>query len=253
MRHFLASSLALALATAAVAADPRTPMVPAAKAELDRGLAKFASHEYATAITAFDAGFAIDPHPDFLYAKAQAQRLGGDCRGALLTYQAFLATDPPATEAELARSNIHRCQEVLAASGPTVSPEPVKPLPEPRRAIVVETPEVPPPDGPAWWADRPGLLLAGGGLVALGVATAFAVQAKANADATATAGSLDDWIASRDAWQNDRVVAGIATGVGAALVIGAGVRFYSASRRAPVTARAQPTKSGAVLVVEGLW
>src|SRR5204863_3154893 len=125
-------------------AQPR-PIEPAAKVQFDRGSERFGAHDYAAAIAAFDAGYAIDPHPDFLYAKAQAQRLGGDCRGALGTYRAFLETSPAAEEAQLARDNVAKCEHVLVASLP---PDPVKP---PMRID----------DGPAWWRDRAGVVLAG--------------------------------------------------------------------------------------------
>src|SRR5438046_3550488 len=127
MRLCLASAFIVLIATP-VLADPR-PMQPTAKAELDRGLERFAAHDYVTAIAAFDAGYAIDPHPDFLYAKAQAQRLGGDCRSAIDTYTAFLASAPPASESELAKGNIAKCQQLLAAS------HPVEPAVEPSQPV----------------------------------------------------------------------------------------------------------------------
>jgi len=254
MRRYLVSTLLLC----GIASADSRPIVETAKRELDRGLERFAAHDYATAIAAFDAGYAIDPHPDFLYAKAQAQRLGGDCRAALVSYRAFLSSNPPSTEAELARGNITKCEEVLAASAPT---EPVDVSP----TVPVDVSHVPPPMTPppphdaidttspsGWWTDRTGWVLAGAGLVGLAVATVFVVQARNNADATASALTLDDWTSSHDAWQTDQVVAGIAAGVGAALVIGASIRFWSASRDRVVT---KPTASGhgAVLLLEGSW
>jgi len=241
MRRYLASTILLAFVTSA-AGDPR-PMAPAAKSELDRGLERFGAHDYATAIAAFDAGYAIDPHPDFLYAKAQAQRLGGDCRGAIATYSAFIETTPPAKEADLARGNIARCETLLAASRP--------PPTEPTGSAVPPRPEEP-VDRPGWYTDRAGLILAGGGVVALGLAALFVTRASSAADDAANAGVLADWSNAHDAWQTDRVIAGIATGVGAALVIGAGYRFWSASRDQPRLV-AQPAAHGATLSVEGSW
>jgi hypothetical protein len=241
MRRYLASTILLAFVTPA-AADPR-PMAPAAKTELDRGLERYGAHDYATAIAAFDAGYAVDPHPDFLYAKAQAQRLGGDCRGAIATYTGFLNTNPPAKEADLARGNVARCETILAASRPP--PEEVQP-------VVVPPHHEEPVDRPAWYADRPGLVLAGGGVVLLGLAAAFAVRASSAADDATNAGVLADWANAHDAWQTDRVVAGIAAGVGAALLIGAGYRFWSVSRDRPRVV-AVPVAHGATLALEAEW
>jgi hypothetical protein len=50
----------------------------------------------------------------------------------------------------------------------------------------------------------------------------------------------------------DRVVAGIETGVGAALLIGAGYRFWSVSRDRPRVV-ALPATHGATLALEGRW
>ncbi len=260
MRRCLASAI-LFLASAPVIAGPR-PMSPDAKADFDRGSEKYTQHDYAGAITAYDAGYAIDPHPDFLYAKAQAQRLGGDCNSAIVTYQAFLATDPPASEAELARNNIGKCEQVLAASKPT-PPEAVPPEPPDKssdRTVAVprhDRVEPPPPPGggehPAWWHDNVGIALAGGGLVLLGIATVFTFRASSAADDTATAPTLNDWVAAHDSWDQDRVIAGVTAGLGAALAIGAGIRFWYLDRNPRQMVIATPTHGGAVVGVEGRW
>jgi len=241
MRRYLTSTIILAFVTSA-AADTR-PMAPAAKTELDRGLERFAARDYATAIAAFDAGYAIDPHPDFLYAKAQAQRLGGDCRAAIANYNAFLATTPPESQQDLARGNIARCETLLAASHPA---------PEPPTTIVVPPHRDEPVDRPAWYSDRPGLVLAGSGVVALGVAVAFVLAAQSSADEAANATVLADWSNAHDAWVTDRIAAGIATGVGAALLVGAGYRFWSVGRDRPHIV-AVPTAKGATFALEGRW
>ena len=65
-------------------------MRPAAQALYDRALTRFGTRDYAAAIGDLEAGFALDPRREFLFAEAQAKRLGGDCRGAVVLYQRFL-------------------------------------------------------------------------------------------------------------------------------------------------------------------
>src|SRR5258708_28070188 len=114
MRRVLAAVVAvLAFALAGRAyAQPSAPqpLTPEARARLDAGLRDFQNHAYDAAIAEFREGYRLQPHPDFLYALAQAERMSGDCAGAVQAYRQFLQTDPPANEAEIAKYNIARCE-----------------------------------------------------------------------------------------------------------------------------------------------
>jgi tetratricopeptide (TPR) repeat protein len=90
---------------------------------LELGLARFAREDYAGAIDAFQRGHAIDPRPQFLFALAQAERLRGDCKAALVYYRKFLTTSPPEGQAMAAQQQLRRCSAVVAAA-PTPPPEP---------------------------------------------------------------------------------------------------------------------------------
>lgn len=241
MRVFV-SVLTLATLAPQASAD-RKPLVPDAGAEMQQGLAHFKAREYAAAIIAFDQGYAIDPSPDFLYAKAQAQRLGGDCRSAIETYTKFLASQPPDDEAAMAHGNIARCEHVFAASGnePEVSARAL-PRAEPPRTVEV----VP------WFNDHAGLALGACAVLSLGVSVGFVLATNANATDTATVDTLIEWEGRRDAYNRDRVIAGVAAGLGGALAIGAAVRFWSVARRHEVVVTTGGTTSLA-LVVGGRW
>jgi hypothetical protein len=95
-------------------------------------------------------------------------------------------------------------------------------------------------------------MLAGGGVLALGVATVFVFRAQSNADDAQNADLLGEWTAARSAWVADRIVVGVSAGVGAALLIGAGYRFWRASHRVDRVV-ARPSTGGAVLSLEGRW
>jgi tetratricopeptide (TPR) repeat protein len=248
MRCFLISTLLLVASTQA-SADRK--ISPAAAVELERGEKKFRDKDYAAAIAAFDAGYALDPQPIFLYDKAQAQRLSGDCRGAIESYKAFLATSPPANEASRARKNIENCEAVL----PPLAPEPIvaeQPEPATRAAAADRRPPLQAviTEEKAWWHDRVGLTLVTTGVVALGVGAGFAIAARQAAADTALARDVDEWSDHRATWHRDRIIAGVAAGAGAALVTLAAIRFSTHDR----TVRVATTSSGgAVFAVGGAW
>jgi hypothetical protein len=248
MRCFLASSFLIALSFANAYAD-RKISAPAL-IELERGEQLFRDKDYAGAIAAFDAGYALDPQPIFLYDKAQAQRLAGDCAAAIATYNDFLATEPPANEAALARKNVENCE---AIAGRALAPPPAA---APAAPSIEPEPATPPPlalsitEQHAWWSDRVGVTLATTGVIGLGVGAGFAFAARKAADETALATNVEQWSERRAAWQRDRIIAGVAAGAGVALVTLAAVRFSMRDRTVRVAATGG---GGAVVAIGGSW
>jgi hypothetical protein len=272
MRRCRASALScvavLAVQLATAHADPR-PMKPDAKQELDHGIASMEKRDYVAAIASFDVGYALDPHPDFLYVKAQAQRMGGDCRAALGTYKAFLATNPPRREADRANANIKKCEEMLATS-------PIAP-PIETTDSKTETPPskdefkkqdltslrggssrdiAPPPqtDTVPWWHDRIGLTLAISGAVALAGGVGFTLLAQKDTSDAANAGDLSEWRAAQDAWDRDHVIAGVGFALGVGLAGAAIIRFATADhsvKSSPVGITS--TRDGTVVFLGGRW
>jgi tetratricopeptide (TPR) repeat protein len=158
-----------------------TPMKEEARAHYDRGLSLYQAKDYAAAIAAFEAGFAIDPRREFLFANAQARRLAGDCRGALPLYQRFLGMSPPALQANATHMALGRCAQQLAAE----RAKPQAPLP----------PRPPPPPAPPtpWTHDRLGAVLLATGVVGLAVGGGFlAASYAARTDANRTLG-IDEY------------------------------------------------------------
>ena len=121
--------------------DVEGPMRPEAAALYTRGLERFTARDYAGAIADLEAGYAIDPRREFLFAEGQAKRLAGDCKGAVALYQRFLATNPPAVQANATQIALGRCAQHLAEHPEVVVVEPPRPLPPP------------PPPPPRWWRD----------------------------------------------------------------------------------------------------
>jgi hypothetical protein len=142
------------------------PMHPAAQALYDRALKGFETHDYAAAIGDLEEGFALDPRREFLFAEAQAKRLGGDCRGAVVLYQRFLTTKPPALQIDATQIALARCAQELAK--------------KPEVTIMTPAPARPPPKPapPRWSRDPWGLALTGTGVVALGIGIGYLLAAE---------------------------------------------------------------------------
>jgi len=146
---------------AAPAADVEGPMRPEAAALYKRGLERFGARDYAGAVADLEAGYAIDPRREFLFAEGQAKRLAGDCKGAVTLYQRFLATNPSPVHANATQMALGRCAQHLAEHPQVVVVEPPRPPPPP------------PPPPPKWWRDPYGLAFTGAGAVSLATGVGF--------------------------------------------------------------------------------
>ena len=248
MRSFLTSGLLVALLfwSSRAEAEPR-PVAAAAQTELDRARALFDAGDYTGSIAAIDAGFAIDPHPDFLYARGQAQRKLGDCTGAIASFRAFLASSPPERAAQAARTNIERCEAAAAA-------EPPAPRPPPTGGELGVTTTPPPPDPPPWYRDRVGGFLAAGSAVALGAGVTFFLIADGHVDSTRDADGLDEYESERSAVTRNRTIGAISLAVGGALAAGAVLRYVTrptGRRTATVRPSGELGPEGAVFGLAG--
>jgi hypothetical protein len=119
--------------------------------------AAFERKDWDGASRALADAYLLDPRPDLLYARAQAERLAGRCNVALPLYDRFLAEERADTvAAEDARDNRERCAALTAGTTAAAPAQPAdqgtKPAKPRDRA-----------DRGAWYRDP-----AGGVLVALG-------------------------------------------------------------------------------------
>src|SRR5262249_34291360 len=90
-------------------------MKPEAEALYTRGMQLYNAGKIAEAKVELRAGQAIDPRPEFLYALGQCERNLKNCARATEYYQEFLATLPPEQQRKLARMQLERCNQELAA------------------------------------------------------------------------------------------------------------------------------------------
>jgi tetratricopeptide (TPR) repeat protein len=143
----------------------------------------FREQRWIDAAEAFARAHELDPLPEYLYAQAQAERMGGRCEHAIVTYRRFLAEDPPAQAAADAEANLHKCE--AQGSSPAPSDDAARRValePHPNEPTVgsPDQPAASPrehiPDGPPAWYRDPwggvttwtGLAAGVGGAVLLG-------------------------------------------------------------------------------------
>ena len=194
-------------------------MRPDAQAFYDQALAAFGTRDYAAAIRDLEAGYALDPRRELLFAEAQAERLAGDCRAAVVLYQRFLETKPPAVQVDATHLALARCAQELAR----------------RPEVVVTTPPPAPPTRPAppsWRRDPWAIALTATGVLALGVGGGYLIAAEV---ARGDAGGATTYVDYARRWStaNDRLDVAIgALAIGGVLVATGVARFLIVRHRA---------------------
>jgi tetratricopeptide (TPR) repeat protein len=254
------AALAVVASTGAAEARPRKP---AARAQLDRGLAAYKKANYEAASQALQRSFELEADVDTLFAWAQAQRKLERCDRAIELYQQALGFDIPAANREVIERAIADCRALIASQAPPPVPEPLpvinppaatpEPRPEPA-PVVVEPPPPAPRESPSgWYRDPVALTLVGAGLVTTGVGAGLLVSARsldrkfhAAPDAT-EARSLADQAHTRGN-------AGLITAsVGGALVVGGIVWILTHRHREPRTVTGWLTPAGGGVAVTGTF
>jgi hypothetical protein len=213
-----------AIPDAEPAAEIEGPMRPDARVLFERALSHFGTHDYPAAIVDLEAGYALEPRRDFLFAEAQAKRLHGDCGGAVALYQRFLLTNPPAVQASAAQIALGRCAQELAS--------------RPQVVVTLPAPVGPPPTPPRWWRDPWGLTLTAGGVVGIGVGVGYLAAAFVARGDAGDAPTLAEYNRRWSTAESRRDVAIGALAIGGALAATGIARFVIVHRRAQAGALA---------------
>lgn len=205
-------------------------VVPAqARALSERARAAHARGDFARAIVAYRAAYAIAPSPGLLFNLGQAYRLAGDCAAAASYYRRYLAADGEPAARSLAATQLARVEVCVAAARPVAAPVAV-------RAVA-------PAGGRG--LRRAGLGLAGGGGVLVLASAALAFDAhRAAAEVSRGYASGAAWPSLAAADARGRRSSALATGavITGALAISAGGTLYWLGRRA----RGTPIVTGSV-------
>jgi tetratricopeptide (TPR) repeat protein len=224
------------LATARADEPASAPARPtkAAKADAkklaDEATKLFNVQQYDKAAELYQQAYVLDPKPGYLYATAQAQRLSGKCETALLTYDAYLRTNPADGERAKTEANIERCKQDLAARAAAVqaqevTPAPEVPAPPPPPAPAPVVPAAPPPRDTSYIA---GHLLVGAGVIALGGGVYLFQSGRSTISSHNDASTYQQFLDGRDemdAAKQKQTLGVVAMTAGAALVAG-GVVYY---------------------------
>ncbi len=208
----LLGSLVIVLAGRVAIAQPAD-----ADAQMTTGLDAYNAADYPAAIAAFRAAYAIDARPAALFAVAQAERMAGDCAGALIDYDRFLASGPGERAAAAARAQRAVCATSVSAD----TPAPVVGAPVAVPTVITMAPP-PPPSRSPWWRDpvADGLVLGATAAAATGLGFTLAARAAARDGANAPTYAAHE--AAVDRLGRDRVIAAVAWS-SAAVLVGASV------------------------------
>ena len=255
------TAVVAALVAALVAAPARAE--PPGVDHYEAGKRLFLAQRYAEALEEFRRALAVAPRPEVLYSMAQAQRMLGDCPGAIETYRAFLAGRPGEPLAEYARANIERCEAVLHGSergGPERGgPErggPERGSPE-RGGPERGGPERSGPGRP-WYRDGVGDVLVGAGVVAGVVGAVIWRSGRSTASAVAGAPDYQTFLQRRSAAGSALAEQeiGIAAMIAGGAAVVAGVVHYVRDADAPrreLAIGVAPTPGGAMLSGRGTF
>jgi hypothetical protein len=235
MRLALLLVLVLVLVSSVALAD-RRPMKPDAAAHFDRGRDLFMKGDFTQAMLEFERGRDLDPNPDFDYALGQVFVKLGDCKHAMLEYNAFLATHRSSEEVSYARESMALCMKT--AREPAAELELPDPAPVPASPAAPAEPPAPAAAHPRagdveravvnvapWYADVPGGILAGAGIAGVAAGATYLVLADRDIAAANSATTVAQLQSQAAAGRLDRVLGTVGVVAGSALSIGAVVRY----------------------------
>ena len=124
--------------------------------------------DWPKALQEYKTAYRDDPRPELLWSIAQVERLSGDCRSAIFTYEAY-ARGASASGAAAARDLIDKCRATLAASDRAVAPKKeARAAPPPPRPIAKQKPWILDPLGDVLALVAFGGLASGTALLTLG-------------------------------------------------------------------------------------
>ena len=180
----------------------------AAQDHFAAGQKQFDAGEYLPAANEFEAAFALDPDPVFLYNAAQAYRLGSACARAADYYRRFLAAVPNPPNLEKVQHYLHEldaCVKAEAAETPTQPTEstPAQPIAAPPMSVTTST-QPPQLDGRRPMAVP--IAVASGGIAALalaGVLTHDVQTLEGYSQALCSPGVICQWDTSKQSRADD--------------------------------------------------
>jgi tetratricopeptide (TPR) repeat protein len=222
----LALLFSLALVRAAAAQSTGGDKAEAEK-RFQQAEALYQQRDYLAAAAEYQAAFDLSGLPGLLYNVAQSYRLGGEKERAAASYRLFLERAPEHSLAPLARGHLEALERELETARPPEEPQPPRPAPAPPESDLVGTAPEPSP-APGRGLRIAGLVTGGVGLVALGAALHYGIEAKKASDAITDnqEGWTADLLGRYDEGESAETRMFVLTGVGAAALATGGVLYY---------------------------
>jgi tetratricopeptide (TPR) repeat protein len=254
----LAAVIVVALARAA-AAQPAGDTKAEAEKRFQHAESLYKGGDYLAAAGEYQAAYELSKLPGLLYNVAQSYRLGGEKQKAVDAYRLFLERAPDHQLAAVARGHLEALERELAAAR-TAQPapaEPAEPAPGTQSELTAAAPAAAP--APGRGLRIAGLVTAGAGLVALGAALHYGIEARKASDAISDndEGWTDSLLDRYDEGEAAETRMFVLSGVGAAALVTGGVLYYLGRRagqaEASVTVGALPAAGGAAAVVRGAF
>ena len=198
-----------------------------------QGLDEYRAGNYSDAAKTLARAYELDKKPDTLFSLAQAERLNGDCKSAVPHYKTVIEQVADFNVAKLVQQNLTLCDGQEPQTAP-IDTRPAEPT------VVTKTVEVN-------RTDTLGVVLLGGGGIALGVAAGLFVASSGTRDAADRARTFEDHQTLSDRARTQRGGAYIAGGAGIAMIGFAVFRFATASKGSTSDVAIVPTAQGAEL------
>lgn len=236
-RHAALIALLVALAPSVAAAEPspgagsgKSSQKDAreAKKHFDKGTVHYNLQEWDAAIEEYKEAYRLSEKPKYLWALAQAQRLGGDCAGAIQGYKAFLRSDSSTKQRELASEFIDTCEATIEEEK---KKKKKKAQEEAERNAQELPPEPPPPAAPPpettarWYTDVLGHALFFGGVTVVAAGSILLIVGNGEVDDANQARDYATFVSTKDSGQFLQTWGGAGLVVGTALVAGGVLRY----------------------------
>lgn len=241
----LAQLIVLAMPAIAAADTDKNAL---ARDLFELGVGEYKAKQYAEAAASMSKSYALDPQPNALYALAQAERLSGNCKDAIVHYQQVIDTAKDEKTVTAVKSNIELCRALERGEK---AKEPVS------QAKIVER------DAPVLQirtvyrterrTDKLAIVMFAGGGIALGGSVAVFLLARSTRSDANGAQSLEEYNDLFDRAARMKLMSYVAAGVGLGLVAGAAIRLVGGSGETRVQVGIVPTSGGSLLSWSSAW
>jgi tetratricopeptide (TPR) repeat protein len=182
------------------------------------GIEEYKAKDYAAAAVSMNKSYALDPQPNALYALAQAERLAGDCNGAVVHYKQLLDTSKDEQIIKAVKTNLELCSQIERGEKTTVDAQEE----ERRDAPILQIRTVYRTEQKS---DKLAIAMYAGGGIALGGSVAMFLMARSALADADRASTLDEYNDLYDRSRRLRWMSYAAAGTGLALVTWATLRI----------------------------